>query len=66
MKKKQIKHFVPHIATFMNGGVPACQCYNFNGNRDMPAFADDGEIAKTRRGVTCKNCRKTRVFRKLK
>lgn len=64
MKKKQIKHFVPNLICKV--GTPACQGFNFNGNRDMPAFVDDGEIAKTRRGVTCGNCRRTRIFRKLK
>ena len=66
MKKKQTKHFVPHIEEFINGGVPACQGFNFGGNRDLPASVDAGEVAKTRREVTCGNCRRTRVLRKLK
>lgn len=60
MKKKQVKHFVPNKTRY-GGGEPACNCYS-----GYFGFEDDGEVAKTRRGVTCKRCRRTRVFRKMK
>ena len=68
MKKKPTKHFVSVIdrsadgGSGLSGGVPAGNCYG----KKLPAWTGFGEIAKTRRGVTCGNCRKTRVFRKLK
>jgi len=60
---KQIKHFVPN-KDGGGSGIPACNCYNLLGT--LPAWETLGEVAKTRRGVTCKNCRRTRAFRKLK
>lgn len=65
MKKKQIKHFVPD-KNRSGDGVPACPCFNFGWHKDLPAFTADGEVAKTKRGVTCKRCRGTRIFRGLK
>lgn len=47
------------------GGIPAGNCFGVHGIK-IPAWTNWGDIAKTRRGVTCKNCRRTRVFRKLK
>lgn len=73
MKKKQIKHFVPNRNSFYvdnrgDGytlvGIPTCKCYrDYHG---MPLKAFRLETTKTRRGVTCGNCRRTRVFLKLK
>ena len=66
MKKKQKKwtqHFVPNKARW-GGGIPACNGFQCKGFPTLEAFSD--ETAKTRRGVTCGNCRRTRVFRKLK
>ena len=60
MKKKQIKHFVPRRNSYGNG-EPACNCYS-----GSLAYSDWGEVAKTKRGVTCGRCRGTRAFRKLK
>lgn len=64
-KKKQTKHFVLYKNSF-GDGVPACDCYSFGPHSDLYAFSQDGEVAKTRRDVTCGNYRRTRVFRKLK
>ena len=67
MKKKQIKHFVLNKDSQGNG-VPVCNCFGvsfFNGN-PLRAWVNFSEVAKTRRGVTCGNCRRTRVFRNLK
>jgi len=64
MKKEKIKHFVPD-KDYDGNGLPACNC--FQGGFEavsLPALPE--EIAKRRRGVTCGNCRRTRVFRKLK
>ena len=64
MKKKQIKHFIPKGFDFApRCGYPACHCYSSNG-MEVCALSDEGNLI--RQGVTCKNCRKTRVFRKLK
>lgn len=62
MKKKQVKHFVPNKN--YNSGTPACNGFQCEGFPNLETFPD--ETAKTRRNVTCKNCRRTRVFRKLK
>jgi len=59
MKKKQIRHFVPIRPYVPDSGPAAC-------NSDFYAIGTMGEVAKTRRGVTCGNCRRTRIFRKLK
>jgi len=55
MKKK---HFVPNRIYVPENGFAAC-------NEGFYALGDYGEVAKTRRQVTCRNCRRTRVFRKL-
>ena len=60
MKKKQTKHFVPD----KRNDTPACNGFQCKDWPNLAALPD--EIAKTRRDVTCKNCRRTRVFRKLK
>ena len=62
-KKKQVKHFVPNKDD-SGSGIPACNGYNSIGA--LSAWESFGEVAKTRRGVTCGRCRRTRVFRKLK
>ena len=63
MKKKQIKHFIPKEFTCASKcGYPACHCYR-NGGMEVCALSDEGNL--TRKGITCKNCRRTRVFRKL-
>jgi hypothetical protein len=66
MKKKQIKHFIPKrfdINPSLKCGYPACHCYHgYTG--ELCALSDEGNL--TRKGVTCRNCRRTRVFRKLK
>ncbi len=62
------KHFVPIKdwdaggGTGDIGGIPVCKGFK----KGYPAWKGFGEIAKTRRGVTCGNCRRTRVFRKLR
>ncbi|KKL10068.1 hypothetical protein LCGC14_2559550 [marine sediment metagenome] len=63
MKKKQIKHFVSEKSKFGNYGYPVCRCYG-----DITGYlvALSDECSITKRGITCKNCRRTRVFRKLK
>lgn len=62
MKRKQTKHFV--LEKDDDGaGTPACNCF-----QELPNFpnliAIPNEIAKTRRDTTCKNCRRTKIFRK--
>ncbi len=67
MKKKQTKHFVPNEDRDKCGmGVPACSCFGYGRftRTLLPALPE--EIAKTRRGVNCGNCRRTRIFRRLK
>lgn len=65
MKKKQVKHFIPEEFTWHpKVGYPACHCYRNGIMGYLVALKDEGNL--TRRGVTCKNCRRTRVFRKLK
>ena len=67
---KQVKHFVPNKdwnaagGEGNIGGVPACNSYGSAAGIKLPAWVGFGEVAKTRRGVTCENCRRTRVFRK--
>lgn len=63
--KKQIKHFVSN-KDMAGMGVPVCNGFGFSNitQSDLPALPE--EVAKTRKHVTCKNCRRTRVFRKLK
>ena len=64
MKKKQIKHFIPKGFDLVpRCGYPACHCYHSDIG-EVCAFSNEGNL--TRKGVTCKNCRRTRVFRKLK
>jgi len=66
MKKKQIKHFIPEEFIFApKCGYPACHCYRSN-SLDTETCALPSEGTLTRKGVTCKNCRRTKVFRKLK
>lgn len=60
---KQTKHFVPNKDS-IGTGTPACNTFQEPDWPDLEALPQ--EVAKTRRQVTCKNCRKTRVFRKLK
>jgi hypothetical protein len=65
MKKKQVKHFVSNKDS--NGsGFPACGCFWFSAGNPELGHTHWGEVAKTRRGVTCRRCRNTRVFRGLK
>jgi hypothetical protein len=61
---KQIKHFVPEKLYEGKWGYPACRCYQNSILGCLVALSD--EAAKTKNQVTCKNCRRTRVFRKLK
>lgn len=63
MKKKQTKHFIPG-KDCIGTGIPACNAFQEPNWPYLPALPQ--EVAKTRRGVTCGNCRRTRVFRKLK
>ncbi len=66
MKKKQTKHFVPNKTKGVSGsGIPACNCFNY-WECPLPAWVGFGEVARTRAGVTCKNCQKTKVFRKIR
>lgn len=62
MAKKQTKHFVPNKNSF-GDGIPACGCFYVGDVKGLYAFSDDGEVAKTRRGVRCGNCRRTRAFK---
>lgn len=64
MKKKQVKHFIvgKNLAV-PEYGYPACHCYK-SPIGYLIAFNDEG--TRARKGVTCGNCRNTRVFRKLK
>lgn len=67
MTKKQTKHFVADKDT-EGSGITACNCFGYGEHPRIPLSGHIhwGEVAKTRRGVTCGNCRRTRVFRKLK
>ena len=58
---KRLKHFIPKKDS-LGDGTPACNCFGDN----LYAFKIFEEVARTRRDVICKNCQKTRVFRKLK
>ncbi len=59
---KQIKHFTLNLNS-LKMGTPACECYS---DSDYPHLAGlPEEVTDVRKRVTCKNCRKTRVFRKL-
>ena len=60
---KQTKHFVPHKDN-IGIGISACNIFQEPGWPNLETLPH--ETAKTRRQVTCKNCRRTRVFRKLK
>ena len=64
MKKKQIKHFVTGKYFIVpKYGYPVCHCYgDISGY--LIALLDEG--TRIRKKVTCGNCRRTRVFRKLK
>jgi len=55
----KVKHFVPIRPYVPENGPAAC-------NKKWYALGDCGEVAKTRKQVTCKNCQKTKVFRKIK
>ena len=61
MEKKQVKHFVQNKNSYGNG-IPACGVFTGQGFKGY-AITTFGEIAKTRRGVTCGRCRNTVVFR---
>ena len=65
MMKKKTKHFVPN-KNYNGSGYPACNGYTDCQGSSFLAYAAWGEIAKTRRSVTCGNCRRTRIFRKIK
>jgi len=62
--KKQTKHFVLNKDAW-GCGTPACNCF-----QDLPDWPElkalQGEIAKGRRDTTCRNCRRTKIFRKVK
>ena len=60
MKKEQTKHFVPD----KRNDTPACNAFQEPDWPNLAALSD--EIAKGRRDTNCGNCRRTRVFRKLK
>ena len=64
MKKKQIKHFVTGKSYGSVYGWPVCRCYPSVTGGYLIAFSDEG--TRIRKSVTCGNCRRTRVFRKLK
>ena len=63
MKKKQIKHFVIRKSYGTKYGYPICHCY-----KSMVGYliAFNSEGSRIRKKVTCGNCKRTRVFRKLK
>ncbi len=63
MMEKQIKHFVSKKSDLGNWGYPACHCYK---NRNGYLVAIGIEYSVIKGSVTCKNCRRTRVFKKLK
>ena len=62
-KKKQIKHFMIGKSPIGDYGYPACHCYKSLIGYLM-AFKD--EATRIRKKVTCRNCRGTLVFRKVK
>ena len=72
MKKKQTKHFVPNQDSYIDNrgpalslvGIPACKCYRDFGGIPLKAFRM--ETAKGRWDTNCKNCRRTKIFRKVK
>ncbi len=61
--KKQILHFVP-FKIDGDHGTPACNAFQEPGWSGLSTLLK--ETAGTRKQVTCKNCRRTRIFRKLK
>lgn len=63
MKRKQIKHFVLK-KNYSGMGTPACNCFQEPDWPNLPALSN--ETAKGRRDTTCKNCRRTKVFKKMK
>ena len=65
MEKKQTKHFVLSKSK-TNMGIPVCNCFGYGRytRTSLPALPE--EVAKTRRGVTCKNCKRTKLFRKVR
>ncbi|KKN53848.1 hypothetical protein LCGC14_0598070 [marine sediment metagenome] len=68
MREKQTKHFVPNRYNDNRGemGIPICHCFGHGRftRSLLPALPE--EIAKTRRGVTCGNCKRTKLFRKVR
>lgn len=70
--KNQVKHFVLNKDFYLDNrglaltlvGYPACNCYRDYDGTPLKAF--NFETAKTRRGITCSRCKKTKVFRKIK
>ena len=63
MKEKQTKHFVPKKSDLGRFGYPACHCYH-NRNGLLVALSDEASFR--RKGTTCKNCQRTKIFRKVK
>lgn len=62
MNKKRVKHFVPNKDE-RGAGVPACHCFQDGKGYFLMAFLIGfNEVAITRRGVTCGNCRRTHEF----
>ena len=66
--KNQAKHFISEREAGKGShylvGYPACHCYRDYYGTPLKAFIF--ESAKTRRGVTCGRCKKTKVFRGIK
>ena len=60
--KKQTKHFVLNKEAIFS--TPVCNIFQEPGWPNLGALPD--ETAKGRRDTNCGNCRRTRVFRKLK
>lgn len=63
MSKKQILHFVPD-KDYIGSGTPACNAFQEPNWPNLPTFLR--ETARTRRQVTCGNCKRTKLFRKVR
>ena len=61
--KKQILHFVAKKLDRINAGYPVCSCYHDEYGK---LVALDDEFTTNKKKVTCKNCKRTKLFRGVK
>jgi len=66
---KKTKHYIPHKEKGLWGrnpliGYPACSCFRDHNRSPLKAFKD--ESARNRGDTTCGNCKRTKIFRKIK